>query len=94
MNETNIVLYTTSWCPYCHLAKRLLASKGVAFEEIDVDGNPELRAEVARRSGQTTVPQAFVDGVARGGFDDLMALEEAGELDAILGLRSGENDGS
>ena len=86
MKTSNIILYTTAWCPYCHLAKRLLKSKGVEFEEIDVDGNPELRAEVARRAGQTTVPQAFIDGVARGGYDDLVALERQGELDGILGL--------
>lgn len=93
MNDKNIVLYTTSWCPYCHMAKRLLTAKGVAFEEIDVDGNPELRAEVARRSGRTTVPQAFVDGLALGGYDQLADLERDGRLDRILGLSPDENQG-
>jgi glutaredoxin 3 len=93
MNEKNIVLYTTSWCPYCHMANRLLKAKGVKYEEIDVDGNPELRAEVARRSGRTTVPQAFVDGAPLGGFDELAELDAKGELDGIFGLSSNGNSG-
>lgn len=86
MSAKRILVYTTSWCPYCHLAKRLLDSKGVEYEEIDVESEPGLRAEVARRSGRTTVPQTFVDDEPLGGFDDLAALDGQGRLDEILGL--------
>lgn len=93
MKDQGIVIYTTGWCGYCHAAKRLLNSKGVDYEEVDVGSDPELRAEVARRSGRTTVPQTFVDGVPHGGYDDLVALDRRGELDALLGLPSNETKG-
>ena len=48
-----VTVYTTRWCPFCLRAKALLNSKGVAFEEIPVDGNPSLRAEMAAMAGAT-----------------------------------------
>ena len=80
-----VVLYTTPFCGYCMAAKRLLGSKGVAFQEIDVARNPSKRAEMMQKSnGGRTVPQIFVGPTLIGGFDDLNALERAGKLDAIL----------
>lgn len=82
-----IVIYTTSTCPYCRAAKRLLEQKGAAYQEISVDGDPRLRAEMSRLAeGRTTVPQIFIDGRPIGGCDDLYALDDAGELDSLLGL--------
>jgi len=80
-----VEIYTQPWCAYCARAKRLLDAKGVAFREIEAPhGTPE-RAEASRRSGgQTTVPQIFIDGRHIGGSDDLMALDNAGKLDAML----------
>ncbi len=81
----HIVIYTTSTCPYCNAAKRLLAQKQVAFEEISVDGAPEKRAEMSRLAeGRRTVPQIFIDGRPIGGCDDLYALESDGQLDRLL----------
>ena len=78
-------MYSSMYCPFCHRAKRLLAQKGVEFTEIDVDGNPERRAEMVQRaSGRRTVPQIFIDGRHVGGCDDLYALEQAGKLDPLL----------
>jgi glutaredoxin 3 len=77
-------MYTTSWCPYCERARRLLASKGVAFQEIDIEAAPEKRAEMQKRSGRRTVPQIFIGDQHVGGSDDLHALESAGKLDALL----------
>ncbi len=86
-----VVIYTTMFCPYCARAKALLDKKGVAFEEISVDFDPALRAEMARRAeGRTTVPQIFIDGAPIGGSDDLYALERAGKLDALLGAEAAE----
>jgi glutaredoxin 3 len=80
-----VTIYTTSWCPYCKSAKSLLDRKGAAYEEIDVDGKPELReAMTARAGGRTSVPQIFIGGKHVGGSDDIHALDARGELDALL----------
>jgi glutaredoxin 3 len=85
MSTPDIVMYTTSWCPYCERARRLLKSKGATFQEIDVESAPEKRAEMQARSGRRTVPQIFIGDHHVGGSDDLHALEEAGKLDGLLG---------
>ena len=85
MTGPAVVMYTTSWCPYCSRARRLLEAKNVAFEEIDIDSSPEKRAEMQNRSGRRTVPQIFIGDHHVGGSDDLHALEEAGKLDSLLG---------
>jgi len=80
-----VEIYTTRWCPYCHMAKALLKKKGVQFTEIDLSGYRERRSEmIERANGQTTVPQIFIGLVHVGGSDDLHALERAGKLDALL----------
>ena len=85
MSTPAVVMYSTSWCPYCERARRLLASKGVAIEEIDVESAPEQRAEMLQRSGRRSVPQIFIGDQHVGGSDDLAALEAAGKLDTLLG---------
>jgi glutaredoxin 3 len=80
-----VIIYTTRTCPYCHAAKRLLDKKGVAFDEIDVTGQPnERRAMTVRAGGRTTVPQIFIGDRHVGGCDDLYDLDEAGQLDPLL----------
>jgi glutaredoxin 3 len=80
-----IEIYTTPTCPYCIAAKRLLTKKGVAFEEINVAGDPEgRRAMTSRAGGRATVPQIFIDGKHVGGCDDLHALDDSGGLDPLL----------
>jgi glutaredoxin 3 len=81
-----VVIYTTSYCPYCTAAKALLRSKKVAFDEIDVTSDPSRRAEMEQRSQRRTVPQIFIDGKAIGGYDDACDLDESGELDRLLGI--------
>ena len=82
----DVEIYTQPWCPYCARALRLLQAKGVAFREIDAPHGTPAREEARRRSGgQTTVPQIFIDGTGIGGCDDLLALDAAGRLDALLG---------
>jgi glutaredoxin 3 len=77
-------MYTTRVCPFCVMAKRLLTSKGVSYEEIRVDESPGVREEMMRISGRRTVPQIFVGDTHVGGFDDLSALDHAGKLDPLL----------
>ncbi len=79
-----IEIYTQDWCPYCVRAKTLLAKKGVTFREIDAPGGSPARAESQQRSGRTSVPQIFIGGTHIGGCDDLMALDRAGKLDALI----------
>jgi glutaredoxin 3 len=78
-----VIMYTTSWCPYCRAAKSLLAAKKVDFTEIDVT-EPKLRLEMERLSGRRTVPQIFINGKPIGGYDDALSLETSGELDKLL----------
>ena len=79
-----VVMYATSWCPYCARARALLSSKGVAFKEIDIEAQPGERDDMIRRSGRTTVPQIFIGERHIGGSDELQELEEAGGLDPLL----------
>ncbi|MEB0043528.1 MULTISPECIES: glutaredoxin 3 [unclassified Pseudomonas] len=80
----DVIVYSSDWCPYCMRAKQLLESKGVAFEEVRVDGKPQLRAEMTQKAGRTSVPQIWIGSDHVGGCDDLFALERAGKLDALL----------
>ncbi|ABC81789.1 glutaredoxin 3 [Anaeromyxobacter dehalogenans] len=84
MSAPKITVYTKQNCPYCVRAKRLLEKKGVAFEEISVEGRDELRTWLSEKTGQLTVPQIFAGERSLGGFSDLDALEQRGELDPIL----------
>ena len=79
-----VVMYTTSWCPYCHRARQLLSSKGVAFQEIDIEAQPDKRAEMHSRSGQSSVPQIFIGSTHVGGSDDLYDLDARGGLEPLL----------
>ncbi len=80
-----VELYTTSLCPFCWRAKRLLNEKGIAFEEIDLWQHPKRRSEMLERAeGRRTVPQIFIDGRHIGGCSELMALESDGKLNALL----------
>ena len=82
---SRVEIYTTPWCPYCLAAKKLLARKGVDFEEIDVSRDPGLRQKMTQRAcGRHTVPQIFINDKPVGGSDDLHGLERAGKLDALL----------
>lgn len=79
-----VVLYGTRSCSYCIAARRLLQSKGVAFQDIALDNEPLLRVEVMQRSGRRTVPQIWIGETHVGGFDDLRWLEHGGKLDYLL----------
>jgi len=85
MNTAEVVIYRTDWCPYCRRAEQLLESKSLQnLQVIDIDITPGARAEMVQRAGRTSVPQIFISGQHVGGCDDLVALERAGRLDAML----------
>lgn len=79
-----VKIYTTNYCPYCVAAKNLLSKKGVVYEEINVEGDAEKRRWLAETTGRTTVPQIFIEGTPVGGFDDIKALDQNGDLDKLL----------
>ncbi|UAJ11602.1 glutaredoxin 3 [Glacieibacterium megasporae] len=80
-----VEVYTKFMCPFCSRAMKLLKSKGVAVDEIDITmGGPKRTEMLARSEGRTTVPQIFIDGKAIGGSDDLAALDSRGQLDPLL----------
>lgn len=80
-----VEIYTSPLCGFCHMAKRLLTKKGVAFSEVDVLADPSRKPEMIQRAGgRRTVPQIFVGDIHVGGCDDLMDLERTGKLDALL----------
>jgi len=82
---SNIEIYTSPLCGFCHAAKRLLAEKGVSYAEYDVAGAPDKRQEMlGRANGRHTVPQIFIADQHIGGYDDLAALDREGKLDPLL----------
>jgi len=84
--SAEVIMYSTRFCPYCMRARRLLKNKGVSFEEISVGSDRALWEEMEQKSNRNTVPQIFIDGKSVGGFDDIAALNYAGELDPLLGI--------
>lgn len=84
MNATpRLQLFTTRFCGFCVAAKRLLAERGVPYEEIDLSGDPVRREEISRRYGWMTVPVIVADGELIGGFDELSALDRERGLDHL-----------
>lgn len=79
-----VKVYTTDYCPYCLRAKKLLTSKNVPFEEINLDGKWDELKALKSKTGLQTVPQIFIDGELIGGYTELAALDETGELDQRL----------
>ncbi|HYD44185.1 MAG TPA: glutaredoxin 3 [Phenylobacterium sp.] len=81
----HVTIYTKPYCPYCIRALDLLEKKGVEFTEIEAAFDPEKKREMIQRAnGGSTFPQIFIGETHIGGSDDMMALERAGKLDAML----------
>ena len=81
----DVVIYTRKFCGFCSAAKRLLADKGVQFEEVDATFDAQKRDEmISKANGGNTFPQVFIGDIHIGGCDDLYALERAGHLDSML----------
>lgn len=79
-----VVMYSKDPCPYCVHAKRLLNEKGISFEEIDLTDRPEEIQRIKNETGWRTVPIILIDGKLIGGYTDMKALDDSGELDKLL----------
>jgi len=82
----HVKMYYNDNCPFCKNAEKLLESKGVDIEKINVDKEADDFAKVIAQTGQDSVPQIFIDGQHIGGFDDISELDMDGELEPLLGL--------
>lgn len=83
----SVTIYTRAFCPYCVRAIMLLKKKSVNFKKIDAGMNAQLRREMIQRAnGGSTYPQIFIDELHIGGCDEMMSLERAGKLDALLSV--------
>ncbi len=79
-----VTIYGNATCPFCGAARMLLTKKAVDFDDISVAGDAALFAEMQEKSGRRTVPQIFIGDTHVGGFDELYALDQSGELDKLL----------
>jgi len=83
--SARVLMYTSAVCPYCTRAEQLLRARGVLeIEKVRIDLQAELRAEMMEKTGRRTVPQIFIGNTHVGGCDDLMALDQAGQLIPLL----------
>jgi glutaredoxin 3 len=80
-----IIIYSTQSCPSCIRAKQFFENRDLAYTELRVDNNEQLRQEMEARSARRrTVPQIFINDQHIGGYDDLMALARTDALDQLL----------
>jgi len=82
MNKVQI--YTTNYCPFCIRAKQLLDNKGINYDEVNLDNNPEKKLEAMQKHNWRTVPIILIDDELIGGYEQLIALERSNKLDELL----------
>ena len=81
----NITVYMGPMCSYCDAAKRLLNKKNIPFKEINIVLEEGKMEEMLKKSnGMKTIPQIFIENSHIGGYDELRALENKGELDKLI----------
>lgn len=83
----SVLMYLKPTCGFCRKAQLILNNKGVTINEVDIAANPSRRAEMIQKAnGKTTVPQIFINDQYIGGCSELIALDESGKLDRMLGI--------
>ena len=81
----NVVMYSSTPCPFCSQAKALLSAREIEFEEIDLSKDSAGRDTLLEKTGMMTFPQILVDDLPIGGFQELMAADQSGQLAELLG---------
>jgi glutaredoxin 3 len=79
-----IVMYSTDRCSFCMRAKALLQARGLEYEEINLERDPDGRAELARKTGMLSFPQILVGDELVGGFMELVAADRSGQLQELV----------
>tara|TARA_B100000945_G_scaffold3283_1_gene2779 strand:+ start:1703 stop:1942 length:240 start_codon:yes stop_codon:yes gene_type:complete len=78
--KRKILIYSTSWCQPCKLAKKLLQERGLDFQEIDIEDKGWSREDLFDITGGRTVPQVVINDDTIGGYDDLVKFDQEGKL--------------
>ena len=78
--KRKILIYSTSWCQPCKLAKKLLQARGLDFQEIDIEEKGWSREDLFDITGGRTVPQVVINDDTIGGYDDLVRFDQEGKL--------------
>ena len=78
--KRKILIYSTSWCQPCKLAKKLLQERGLDFHEIDIEEKGWSREDLFDITGGRTVPQVVINDDTIGGYDDLVRFDQEGKL--------------
>ena len=81
---SDVIVYTTNFCPYCSRVKALLDARGVRYREVDLARNPEGRIELVRKTGMMTFPQVVIDGELLGGFHETAQADRSGRLHELV----------
>jgi glutaredoxin 3 len=81
---SEVIVYTTDHCSFCATAKKLLAKRGIDYEEINLARDPDGREALVQKTGMITFPQIVIDGQTLGGFDQLVAADRDGRLKTLL----------
>lgn len=79
--RTRVLVYTSDFCEECGRALALLSRRGIPFDEVNLSAAPELCCSLREVTGGSSVPQVVVDGIAVGGYADLVALDRSGRLE-------------
>jgi glutaredoxin 3 len=80
----DVLVYTTENCPFCIRAKALLDARGVTYREVNLERDPDGRAELVRKTGMMTFPLVLIDDVLVGGFQETLAADRSGRLAELL----------
>jgi glutaredoxin 3 len=83
-NYTKVTVYSTTTCAYCPMVKKWLDNKGISYEAINLDERPELREEVVRKSGATTVPITLIEQAS--GLESVVIGYNLSRLAGALGI--------
>ena len=81
---TPVIVYSTTWCPWCDRAKALLRARGIAYDDVNIETQPDFRQKLVELTGGYTVPQIVIGEKPIGGFRELRALDASGELADLL----------
>ena len=81
---TPVIVYSTTWCPWCDRAKALLDARGIAYDDVNIETQPDFRQKLVELTGGYTVPQIVIGDKPIGGFRELRALDASGELAELL----------
>jgi glutaredoxin 3 len=79
-----VIVYSTTWCPWCDRAKALLKARGIPYDNVNIETQPDFRQKLVELTGGYTVPQIVIGEKPIGGFRELRALDASGELAELL----------